>query len=440
MNISRCRPVAWLAALLLFLTGCSLDVESYLRPPRAQGDQQAVQAALDTYIRDTAGTAQTYTLKYPSVGAHTSAFVLCDSHGRPVDGTDANAASMAVVFYAFDTSREETHVNLLRRDGEEWVSVGDSVGYGTEIRQVAFGDLDGDGVAELLTGWSTYNSQNHRLGVFSVTTELTALSTDRVYTQLFAGDLTGEGHDSLLLLHIGNGNKVTATLEALKKNRLREVDTVRLDGFIQQFGDMTLWDMGDGRGLFVDAVKSAGTTITEIICWDGSRLRAPLYDRDSNQTTVTARATGLAARDVDGDGILEVPRCTPLPGFNDENTGDPTAWLTVWRAYDYTADKWEDRLHTVVNTADGYLVTLDDSRRQQTTTRYDATARTLDLVDTETDRVWLRLTAAEDGTGTGDAGSKVALLEATDSLPAVIGWYDPDLLDEEKVRYMLIRL
>ncbi len=440
MKKSGLRVAALLAALVLLLTGCSLDVESYLRPPRAQGDQQAVQAALDTYIRDTDGANQTYTLKYPSVGAYTSAFVLCDSHGRPVTGADSDTADLAVVFYALDTSREETHVNLLRRDGDEWVSVGDSVGYGTEIRQVAFGDLDGDGVAELLTGWSTYNSQNHRLGVFSVATELTALSTDRVYTQLFAGDLTGVGHDSLLLLHIGSGNKVTATLETMADGRLRAVDTARLDGYIQQFGDMTLCEMGDVRGLYVDAVKSAGTTITELICYEKGGLRTPLYDKDSNQTTVTARATGLAARDVDGDGGVEVPRCTPLPGYDEADTGVSTAWLTVWRAYDYATEQWTERLHTVVNTTDGYLVTLDEVRRQQTTTLYDGQTHTLDLVDTETDEVWLRLTAGENEVSAVDGMKKVVLLAATDSMPAVTGWYDPALLDEEKVRYMVIRL
>lgn len=439
MNKRGLRLGALLAAGMLFLTGCSLDVESYLRPPRAQGEQQAVQEALDTYIRDAGGVNSLYTLKYPTVGAHTSAFVLCDKNGRPVTDEEGADAQLAVVFYAFDASREETHVNLLRREGEEWVSMGDSVGYGTEIRQVAFGDLDGDGVAELLTGWSTYNSQNHRLGVFSMTSELTALSTDRVYTQLFAGDLTGQGYDNLLLLHIGSGQRVTATLERLTKKGLKQMDKVRLDGYIQQFGDMILCDLGKVRGLYVDAVKSAGTTITELICYEDGKLRVPFYDKDSNQTTITARATGLAARDINGDGAVEIPRCTPLVGYTEEDTTTTTAWMTVWQAYDYTTDVWIERLYTVTNAADGYLVTLDEERREQMTTVYDPTTRTLDLLHTETNHVWLRLCAAEGGeVPAGMQG--VELLKATAGSPACTGWYDPALLDEEKVRYMIIRL
>ena len=160
-RITLTRLAGLMAGLVLLTTGCSLDVESFLQPPRAQGEQQAIQAALDTYLRDTGSVTQRYTLKYPSEGEHTSAFVLCDEQGRPIGGD--TKAQLAVVFYALASAPEETHVNLLRREDAEWVSVGDSVGYGAAIRQVAFGDLDGDGMAELLTGWSTYDSKNHRL-------------------------------------------------------------------------------------------------------------------------------------------------------------------------------------------------------------------------------------------------------------------------------------
>ncbi len=427
------RVLCLLAAAMLWLCGCSVDVESFLRPPRVQGEQQAVQAALETYLRDS-GDQGRYTLRYPSEGEYTSAFVLCDSQGFPLK--ESTAATMAVAFYTPGNNREETHVNLLRRETAGWVSMGDSVGSGTDIRQVAFGDLDGDGVAELLTGWSTYNSQNHQLGIFSMAGELMALSTDRVYTRMQVTDMAGE-RTSLLLLHIGSGRQVTASLEQLVEGQLTSLDTVRLDGYIQQFGQLTPCQFGSAKGLYIDGVKSAGTTITELVVYEDGGLHAPFYDAVSNQTVVTARATGLSARDVDGDGQVEVPVCTPLPGYTEVSATAMSDWLTTWRAYSYATGRWQDRLQTVVNAVDGYLVTLDTSMVKGVTTRYDSDHHRLELLD-KNNQVWMCL-HLEDEESAPEENARV-VLTGTDEQPDVVVDYDPAVLDEEKVRYMVVRL
>ncbi len=435
------RLAALLAAVMLLLTGCSLDVENLLQPPRAQGAQQAVQAALETYLKDSGLAGGRYTLKYPSEGEHISAFVLCDDGGKPTAATGEQAA-YAVVFYSLSAAPEETHVNLLHREREEWVSVGDSVGYGADIRQVAFGDLNGDGCQELLTGWSTYHSKDNRLAVFSLGEELQAVSADLVYTKLYVGDLTATGPDSLLLLHIGGGNEVTATLQRMSGGHLVEGGRVRLDGYIQQFGGMTLCRLADGvHGLYVDGVKSAGTMVTELIYYDGTGLVAPFYDGVTNVNAVTARPAMLPARDIDGDALVEIPSARLLPGFTEQTGLHSTTRLTTWRVWDYAKKDWRVKQHTVWNSTDGYTVTLSDALAPQVTTAYDETTRTLDLLLQGDDRVWLRLCVGDTQTEAPAAHMKrVTLFAAEDEKTRCEAWYDAARLDEEKVRYMVARL
>lgn len=429
------------AAIMLLTAGCSLDVETLLQPPRAQGEQKAVQAALETYLKDTGLSGVRYTLKYPSEGEFTSAFVLCDTKGKPTVATGEQAA-YAAAFYSLATAPEETHINLLHREGEEWISVGDSVGYGADILQVAFGDMDGDGMGELLTGWSTYHSKDHRLAVFSMGDELRALSTDRVYSQWYVGDITAVGHDSLLLLHIGTANEVTATLERLSGGHLVSDGSVRLDGYIQQFGGMTLSRLANGvHGLYVDGIKSAGTMVTELIYYDQTGLKAPFYDEASNMTAATARPAQFPARDVDGDAVVEIPAARLLTEHEEGVTPHATAYLTTWRVWEYTQKTWRVKQHAVWNTADGYMVTLGESAAQTITTAYDAATRTLDLL-TETDgHLWLRLCA--DGT---QQKPPVAHMQAVKLFASegeeghCVAWYDTRELDEERVRYMVTRL
>lgn len=431
----RMRWVALAAALCVLCSGCSLDVESFLRPPRVQGEQQAIQAALETYMLDSGGVAGRYVLKYPVEGDHTAAFSLCDEAGRPTE----EDARMAVAFYSFTATPEEIHINLLRREGDDWVSVADAVGAGVAIRQVAFGDLDGDGSAEIVTGWSTYSNRVHQMVVYDTEGGLRPVEGSRLYTAMYVGDLTAENKDSLLLLHNSGTEHVTATRNYVEAGRLIAAESVRLDGSVEQFGRMTLCRLATGvHGLFVEGYKTSGEMVTELIYYNNKGLCAPFYDPDTNRTAVTTRAGQLAARDIDGDGMVEIPYSRLLGEHADSKVGGT---LTVWRAWDYASGQWLDRAHTVVNTEDRYLITLDRERVDTLATAYDTASHTLDLADKETRRVWLRLTVGEYETSAPEENMRSLVLFSEDEgSPACTAWYDPKVLRAEKVRYMVSRL
>ncbi len=426
---------AVLAAVLFLCSGCSLDVEQFLRPPKTQGEQQAVQTALETYIRDSGQAGGRYTLCYPVEGDHTAAFVLCDAAGKPItDATDD--AALALAFYAPFAAPTDTHINLLRREGDEWISVADVVGASADILQVAFGDLDGDGSAELLTGWDTYNSRDHRLSAFSLSQGLARLSDDHVYTRLFVGDLTADGRDSLLLLHIATDG-VTATMETLSGDTFISLGQVLLDAEIQQFNTMTLCRLADNvHGLYIDAVKGTDTAVTELIYYDEERLHAPFCNQAGQVNTVTARPAGFAMRDIDGDAQMEIPLCTLLPGYAAGESAADHAYRTDWMAWDIADNAWRVELSTVVNSADGYLVVLDEPRKETVTTTYVQNERLLTLMDAQSRRPLLRLRPM----GDNEDKAYTTLFEATDGYDGCEVWYDTSSLDIDTVRYMVLRL
>lgn len=432
----RLRMLAAVLAMALCLGGCSLDVESFLQPPKAQGEQQAIQQALETYIRDSGKTPVRYTLQYPAEGSYTSAFILCDDTGTPLaDGV--GTPTMAVVFYSLPGA-DETHVNLLRRTAGEWVSVGDRTGFSSRILQVQFSDLDGDDRLELITGWDTYNSREHRLVLFAINSGLTTVSEDRLYASLFVGDLTVSGREDLLLLRTAADNRVTATLTRLESGTLSDVDTAPMDGYIQQFGAMSLCRLSRGvSGVFIDGVKSNGTTVTELVLYEYDKLRTPFYNATTNTTETTARQSGLSSRDVNGDGLTEIPRSQRLPGYADEKDLPDYAYLTTWRSWDYATGTWSDQLYTVVNRQDGYQVTLDETQRQGLTTVYDGDRRTLSFGRETAGEAWLELRMgntlpAEEG--------YIWLYEPTEERTGCMARFDETQLTPDAVRYMVTRL
>lgn len=84
------------------LSGCSavgLDVENKLRPPKGTGEQEAIQQALETYIRKYVDNSGSYLLKYPQSGEHRSAFL--------VDDFDGDGQQEAYAFYRPGLSDKE---------------------------------------------------------------------------------------------------------------------------------------------------------------------------------------------------------------------------------------------------------------------------------------------------------------------------------------------
>ena len=424
-----------LAVLFLF-TGCSLDVEQFLRPPQTQGEQQALRLALETYIRDSGQSGSGYTLCYPVEGQHTAAFILCDTDGKPVADDDENAA-LALAFYALTSSPNDTHINMLRREGDEWISVTDIVGASSDILQVAFGDLDGDGTAELLTGWDTYNSRDHYLKVFSLRQELATLSDDRFYTRLFVGNLTAGDQDSLLLLRVAGNNAVYVSLDILRDGKLKCLGRVALDGQIQQITAMALCRLAPNvHGLYIDAIKGTDTAITELVYYDADGLHAPFCDQLSMVNTVTARPAGFAMRDVDGDATIDVPSCTLLPSYDAGESLADYAYRTDWFSWDYDRREWTANISSVMNTVDGYLVALNEQLRDMVTTTYTAEKKQLTLVSLADNRPILRLRVPSDD----ENESYTMLYEPTEGYAGCEAWFDEELLDIDTVRYMVSRL
>lgn len=425
------RWIGLVCALALMCTGCSLDVESFLQPPKIGGEQQAVQVALETYVRDTAGAGVRFTPEYPMSGQYTAAFTLCDAKGFPVE--EGEDPTVAVVFYSLSTAPEETRVNILRRDEDEWVSVADAIGSGTAIHQVAFGDLNGDGTAELITGWKSYNSHAFHLMVYDAVDGLAKVSREMLYSAFFVGDITAAGYDSLLLFTAGS--KVFASLYEMREGVLTLLDNAMMDKRINQFGDMTLCRLAEGvHGLFVDGYMSGDSTITELLYYKQKELKVPFGKKEE---TYTVRAGHMPARDIDGDGVVEIPTRTALDGHTADEVGGA---VTLWRGWDYATGTWQERRYTLVNEADGYLVMLDEDMRSHLDTVYDQEKKMLTLLNTDTDTPYLWLLAGEPLEKMPVKGLKaLALLGTKEGREGYYAYYDPDVISAEKIGYMINR-
>ena len=372
------------------MSGCSIgmDVEALLRPPHPIGEQKQIQKALEAYIKikkqvDKPDMRGNYILKYPKSGEYRSSFVIKDVNG---DGKDE-----AIVFYSLGTENSMIHLNLLKNTDDGWKSISDIEGISADIDRIQFGDLNGDGMLEVLTGWNI-DLSNRQLVMYSLDSGVLNEWYKELYTEFVVGRLTDSGRDSLLILH-SNATAKTTTAKLMqtefeKKTNamvLAEIGSTRLDGSIQQFLTPVISRLSDSiNGVYVDGLRSSGGMVTELIYWDGLQLLAPFYDSTKNRTILTYRDTPLPSRDMQGDGEIKWPATQTIAGY--EYTESDKVWFTRWNSWSVISKKVTQDFSCIINMSDGYYFQTDEEWDGRFTFSYDKNTRTLALHTLENDK------------------------------------------------------
>ncbi len=307
----------------LSLCGCDLftaDTAELLTPPALTGDLYPIDMAIKKSVESE------YTLEYPSRGNYRSAVV---QHDINKDGILESFA-----FYSTQ-SRETTTMNInaiVNRDGE-WKSVATGEIIAGGIDRVDFCDLDNDGADEILVGWEIYGTSELQLAVYSLGENSLTRRMLEQYTHYTYCDFYGDDKKEIFIVRsFPAESKNTAHLYALTSVGATQVASCNLDSTAKTLNHPVVSTLSTGKtAVYIDEIKGVGA-VTEVIFFEKDQLVNPLLNIDTMETSATLRTATLETKDINEDGILEIPVRRDVPTVT-KNTVGEKQYLTDWCSF-----------------------------------------------------------------------------------------------------------
>lgn len=340
------------ALLLAFImcmvfAGCDLldNADEMVSPPELTGEMSPIADAL--YSR----AGSDCDLKYPTKGDHRSAIVL----------EDINGDSIFEAFAFYSTSGDEMinmHINVICQKEGKWVSVADQTIVANGVEMVEFCDLNHDGNEEILVGWDVNGTSEKQLSVFSFTENTLTQHLLQAYTGFLCCDLDSNGVSEIFVHQLNTAEKFNkAMIFNYNENGMAQTAGCVMDAGVKSASEPVLSVLSNGqKAIYIDEIKGVGA-VTEVLYLSKGELKNPLLDSENSfENITTLRAASLEIKDINSDGILEIPVASELP--NAVSDGEKL-YYTNWCSFN--GEKLTIKLVTVVNTVDGYYLTVPNS-------------------------------------------------------------------------------
>ena len=333
-------------SLIFSLCGCDFltaDTAELLSPPEPVGDIKPISEV----IKKTASSG--CVMKYPSRGDYRSAVIRED--------INSDGGLEAFAFYSV-TDRDiiTMHINAICIVDGEWTSVATQQIVAAGVDKVEFCDLDSDGVKEILVGWQIYGTSEMQLAVYSLGENSLTQRMLQKYSHFASCDLDDDGKNEILVLKTGFAESPnSASIYELDETGVIETSSCELDRSVKTVGEPVIDTLSSGKpAVYIDVLKGLGT-VTEVLFMEKETLVNPLFDPETGETIATLRSVSFSIKDINGDGILEIPVQEDVPSVTHSDVNEKL-YLTNWCSFN--GEILTNQMTSMINVNDGYYLAI----------------------------------------------------------------------------------
>lgn len=335
-------------SLALILSGCdifSADTAELLSPPALTGDLLPIDTAIKESVKSS------YTLEYPSRGNYRSAII---QHDMNSDGV-----LEAFAFYSTqDKDTSKMNINAIANKGDKWVSVATQSISAGGVDRIEFSDLDADGIDEILVGWEIYGTSERKLAIYSLGENTLTQRLLEQYTHFTYCDLDEDGRREIFIARSAPAeSRNTAHLYALTSVGVSTISSCELDSTAKTLNHPVVSTLSTGKpAIYIDEIKGVGA-VTEVLFLEKGQLQNPLMNPETRETSATLRTATLESRDINSDGIIEIPIRHEVATVTRSNEAEKQ-YLTDWCSF--TGETLTSKLTAYMNLNDKYYYAIPE--------------------------------------------------------------------------------
>lgn len=332
----------------LLLGGCAVrTVEELYSLPKRSKEFQSLQASIDIAMAGLEYSA-------PTSGENQQTVQIADLNG---DGTNE------YLVFAKGTSEKPMQILIFREDTSGTVQISEIIsGNGSAFDMVEYVEIDGKPGCELVVGCRVSDQLLKTVSVYSFATGRAELLMTTGYSRFLACDLGSSDQMELLVFQRGESDEdnAIATLYRYQAKTMVRTVEVRLSSPMQQVSAITTGNLPSGiPAVFISSIRDETLLFTDVLAMDGKKLVSVSLDEESRNGIPTLRNYFVYPDDVDGDGVVELPRLISLNPISNSWTTEEQ-YLIQWYNVDLDGSL-TNKCFTFHNYAGGWYLKIPET-------------------------------------------------------------------------------
>ena len=372
--VKKCIVLLLLSCTVL-LSGCvATAVDQMYCLPKRSDEYNNLQQAID-------GAMQGMLYSAPRSGENQQSVQLADLDG---DGT------AEAVLYARGTDEKPLKMLIFRKNQNKYQLTWTLESAGASFDQVEYIQMDNRPGLEIVVGRKVSDQVAGNLAVYSFGSGRSDLLLSSNYVRFLTCDLNRDGKGDLFVLRTGETEADLGITElySFAAGMTEKTVEARLSMSAANLRRLLSGAIHGGvPAVFAASLVDEGTLVTDIYTMVDGSFKNISWSNEAGTSIQTIRNSYLYARDIDGDGIVELPGIVNTEGNTSANAS-AGHHVILWYTMNQQGNKI-GKLYTFHNLLDGWYLQLNDTYARQcyvtrSTGAGDEKAYTLLVQDSDT--------------------------------------------------------